>query len=855
MSVKVSTQVIIPTKLTYLYIVLGCSDMDFPNNFTPRAVEAIQQAEKQARQLNHDYVGTEHLLLGLLKLNQGIAVSVLQKLGANFEDIKKAICKELEDDDTQAISKNEMLTATPRLERVFRLAEKEAREMNHSYIGTEHLLLGLLAEGEGLAVYVLNVLDIDLELVREEVLSELDPNYNKREPVAAGPSEEKATKKSNKKTPNLKAYGRNLTDEAKEHKLDPVVGRATEIERVIQILCRRSKNNPVLVGEAGVGKTAIAEGLAIEIVEGRVPEILKDKKIVALDMALMVAGTKYRGQFEERLKGVMKEIEEDKNVILFIDELHTIVGAGSAEGTMDASNMIKPALSRGLLQCIGATTITEYRKYIEKDSALERRFQQVSVEPPSVTDTIEILKGIRPKYEQHHKAKFSDESLQEAAILSDRYITNRFLPDKAIDLMDEAGAKARIAATAKQPVTKELEESVARVDQEKQQAIKNQEFEKAALLRDEEHKLKARLDEIINQWKTDRQENVVDVSREDIAYVLSKWTGIPVTKIDQNESAKLIDMHKTLQKYVIGQDEAVDTVVKAIKRARVNLKDPNRPIGSFLFLGPTGVGKTFLTRTVAEYMFGSKDCLIQFDMSEYMDKISLTRLIGAAPGYVGYEEGGQLTEQVRRRPYSVVLFDEIEKAHPDVVNILLQILEQGNVTDSLGRKIDFRNTIIIMTSNLGADLIKKQTTLGFGAPVAENDTHEDTAQKMSEEAKRHFKPEFINRLSSIVVFRSLTKEDISTIVKLEVAKVTDRLKEKNLELVFDKNVYDFLFEKGYNQKYGARQLRRSIEKYIEDPLADCLLEGKFANGTKIKATVKNDSVVFSSVKNSPKVNK
>jgi ATP-dependent Clp protease ATP-binding subunit ClpC len=826
--------------------------MDFPNNFTPRAVEAINQSQKEARQMNHDYVGTEHLLLGLLKLNQGIAVSVLQKMGASFEDIKKAIHKELEDADTQTSPKNEIPTATPRLERVFRLAEKEAKDMGHSYIGTEHLLLGLLAEGDGLAVYVLNQLDIDLELAREEILAELDPNYNKKEPVAAGPPKQNTTKKSNKKTPNLKAYGRNLTDEAKEHKLDPVVGRADEIERVIQILCRRSKNNPVLVGEAGVGKTAIAEGLAIEIAEERVPEILKNKKIIALDMALMVAGTKYRGQFEERLKGVMKEIEEDKNIILFIDELHTIVGAGSAEGTMDASNMIKPALSRGLLQCIGATTVTEYRKYIEKDSALERRFQQVSVEPPSVKDTIQILKGIRPKYEEHHKAKFSDEALEESAILSDRYITNRFLPDKAIDLMDEAGAKARIAATVKQPITKELEESVKRIDEEKQQAIKNQEFEKAALLRDEENKLKSKLTETIDQWKKNQHEIVVDVTREDIAHVLSKWTGIPVTKIDQKESAKLIDMHKTLQKHVIGQDEAVDAVVKAIKRARVNLKDPNRPIGSFLFLGPTGVGKTFLTRTIAEYMFGSKDCLIQFDMSEYMDKISLTRLIGAAPGYIGYEEGGQLTEQVRRRPYSVVLFDEIEKAHPDVVNILLQILEQGNVTDSLGRKIDFRNTIIIMTSNLGAELIKKQTTLGFGAPVAENDTHEDTAQKMSEEAKRHFKPEFINRLSSIIVFRSLTKEDISKIVKLEVDKVSDRLKEKNMELVFDTKVYDFLFEKGYSSKYGARQLRRSIEKYIEDPLADCLLEGKFTNGSKIKVTIKNDAISFSSVKNSSK---
>ena len=829
--------------------------MDFPNNFTPRAVEAINQSQKEARQMNHDYVGTEHLLLGLLKLNQGIAVSVLQKLGASFEDIKKAIHKELEDADTQTSPKNEIPTATPRLERVFRLAEKEAKEMGHSYIGTEHLLLGLLAEGDGLAVYVLNQLDIDLELAREEILAELDPNYNKKEPVSAGPPKQNTTKKSNKKTPNLKAYGRNLTDEATEHKLDPVVGRANEIERVIQILCRRSKNNPVLVGEAGVGKTAIAEGLALEIVEGRVPDILKDKKIIALDMALMVAGTKYRGQFEERLKGVMKEIEENKNVILFIDEMHTIVGAGSAEGTMDASNMIKPALSRGLLQCIGATTVTEYRKYIEKDSALERRFQQVAIEPPTVKDTITILKGIRPKYEQHHKAIFSDEALEEAAVLSDRYITNRFLPDKAIDLMDEAGSKARIAAMVKQPDTKEQEESIKRIDVQKVEAIKNQEFEKAALLRDEEHKLKDKLEQAQKEWKESQHERQINVTHEDIAYVLSKWTGIPVTKINQDESVKLLGMHKTLEEHVVGQKEAVEAIVKSIKRARVNLKDPNRPIGSFLFLGPTGVGKTFLTRTVAEYMFGSKDCLIQFDMSEYMDKISLTRLIGAAPGYIGYEEGGQLTEQVRRRPYSVVLFDEIEKAHSDVVNILLQILEQGNVTDSLGRKIDFRNTIIIMTSNLGADLIKKQTTMGFGATVAENDTQEDTRQKMSEEAKRHFKPEFINRLSDIIVFRSLNKEDIAKIAKLEIAKVAERLKEKNIELSVDGKVQDFLFEKGYSEKYGARQLRRAIEKYIEDPLADCLLEGKFTNGSKVKATIKDTEVVFSTVKKQARINK
>jgi ATP-dependent Clp protease ATP-binding subunit ClpC len=630
---------------------------------------------------------------------------------------------------------------------------------------------------------------------------------------------------------------------ASKGELDPVIGRAEEIERVIQILCRRSKNNPVLIGEAGVGKTAIAEGLAQEIVAGNVPELLVGKRVITLDLALMVAGTKYRGQFEERIKAVMDEIRKNKNVILFIDEMHTIVGAGSAEGAMDASNIIKPALSRGELQCIGATTLNEYRKYIEKDSALERRFQSVKVEAPSVTDTVLILKGLRPKYEAHHKAVITDAALEAAAKLSDRYLTGRFLPDKAIDLMDEAGSRARIGAMTRPPSTKDLEADIDRIRGEKEAAIKAQDFEKAASLRDTEKKAKEDLETALAVWRKERDEREVVVGEEEIMHVLSKWTGVPLNRMEQKETAKLLAMEEELKKRVIGQDEAVTAISKALRRSRADLKDPRRPIGSFIFLGPTGVGKTFLARSLAEFMFGDSDALIQIDMSEYMEKFTSSRLIGSPPGYVGHEEGGQLSEAVRRRPYSVVLFDEVEKAHPDVMHLLLQILEEGTITDSLGRKIDFRNTIIILTSNVGAELIKKQTTLGFGAP--KHDEGYDTMQgKILEETKKVFKPEFLNRLDDIIVFHTLSKEMLTRIVDLEVVKVVDRIKEKEIHLTLDAASHELLIEKGYDPTYGARPMRRAVERYLEDPMAEEILRGTFKAGDKIQVTRDGEKLAF-----------
>ena len=649
--------------------------------------------------------------------------------------------------------------------------------------------------------------------------------------------------KKDSKTPALRAFGRDLTELAKKNELDPVIGRADEIERVIQILCRRTKNNPVLIGEAGVGKTAIAEGLAQEIVAGEVPELLRDKKVVTLDLALMVAGTKYRGQFEERIKAVMDEIRRTKNVILFIDELHTIVGAGSAEGAMDASNIIKPALSRGELQCIGATTLNEYRKYIEKDAALERRFQTVKVEAPSVDQTILILKGIRPKYEAHHKARISDEALEAAARLSDRYLTGRFLPDKAIDVMDEAGSRARIAAMTRPPNVKDIEAQIEQIRVDKEAAIKAQDFEKAAALRDNEKQAKDRLDTILSEWRISKEEREVLVTEDEIMHVVSKWTGVPLSRMEQQETQKLLAMESELKGKVIGQDEAVITISKALRRSRADLKDPRRPIGSFVFLGPTGVGKTFLARTLAEFMFGDADALIQIDMSEYMEKFTASRLIGSPPGYVGYEEGGQLSEAVRRRPYSVVLFDEIEKAHPDVMHLLLQILEEGKITDSLGRKIDFRNTIIIMTSNVGAELIRKQTTLGFGAPNLD-DNYDVMRDKILEETKRVFKPEFLNRLDDTIVFHTLTKPDLIQIVDLEVAKVIQRIKAKDIQLILEESAKDFLIEKGYDPQYGARPMRRAVERFLEDPLAEELLRGNIKTHENIYVQRDGEKLAF-----------
>jgi ATP-dependent Clp protease ATP-binding subunit ClpC len=817
------------------------------NNFTPRAQQVLALARKEADRFNHNYVGTEHLLLGLIKLGQGVAVNVLQKMGLDLETVRMEVEKQVGSGPETKMVGN--IPYTPRVKKVLALAGKEAKSLNHSYVGTEHILLGLLREGEGVAARVLKNLEVDIERTRNEILKELDPNFtppeSEQEPGGGGGgSSSESKQKGDVKTPALRAFGRDLTELARKGEIDPVIGRKNEIERVIQILCRRTKNNPVLLGEAGVGKTAIVEGLAQEIGTGNVPELLRDKKVITLDLALMVAGTKYRGQFEERIKAVMDEIRRSKNIILFIDELHTIVGAGSAEGAMDASNIIKPALSRGELQCVGATTLNEYRKYIEKDAALERRFQTVKVEAPSVDETIQILKGLRVKYEAHHKARYTDEALELSAKLSDRYLTGRFLPDKAIDVMDEAGARARIGSMTRPPDVKEIEAEIETIRAEKEGTIKAQDFEKAAALRDSEKQAKEKLERILTEWRESREEKEVIVSEDDIMHVVSKWTGVPLQRMEQKETQKLLAMEGELKTKVIGQDEAVIAISKALRRSRADLKDPRRPIGSFIFLGPTGVGKTFLAHTLAEFMFGDREALIQIDMSEYMEKFTASRLIGSPPGYVGYEEGGQLSEAVRRRPYAVVLFDEIEKAHPDVMHLLLQILEEGKVTDSLGRKIDFRNTIIIMTSNVGAELIKKQTSLGFGVKTGDDESYEHMRDKILEESKRVFKPEFINRLDDLIVFHTLTKPDLLKIVDLEVAKVTKRVRAKRIEISLDQAAHDFLIEKGYDPTYGARPMRRAVERFLEDPLAEEILRGHIKEGDTVTISAEKTKLTF-----------
>jgi ATP-dependent Clp protease ATP-binding subunit ClpC len=808
------------------------------NNFTPRAQQVLALARKEADRFNHNYVGTEHLLLGLIKLGQGVAVNVLQKMGLDLETVRMEVEKHVGSHPETKMIGN--IPYTPRVKKVLALAGKEAKALNHSYVGTEHILLGLLREGEGVAARVLKSLEVDIERTRNEILKELDPNFTPPESEAESPQE---GNKKDVKTPALRAFGRDLTELAKKGELDPVIGRKNEIERVIQILCRRTKNNPVLLGEAGVGKTAIVEGLAQEIGTGNVPELLRDKRVITLDLALMVAGTKYRGQFEERIKAVMDEIRRSKNVILFIDELHTIVGAGSAEGAMDASNIIKPALSRGELQCVGATTLNEYRKYIEKDAALERRFQTVKVEAPSVDEAVQILRGLRPKYEAHHKARLTDEALDAAVRLSDRYLTGRFLPDKAIDVMDEAGARARINAMTRPPDVKEIEKEIETIRAEKEAAIKAQDFEKAAALRDSEKQAKDKLERILTEWREQREEREVVVTGDDIMHIVSRWTGVPLNRMEQKEAQKLLKMEEELKTRVIGQDEAVVAISKALRRSRADLKDPRRPIGSFIFLGPTGVGKTFLARSLAEFMFGDSDALIQIDMSEYMEKFTASRLIGSPPGYVGYEEGGQLSEAVRRRPYSVVLFDEVEKAHPDVMHLLLQILEEGKITDSLGRKIDFRNTIIIMTSNVGAELIKRQTALGFGA-VSGNESYEQMRDKILEESKRTFKPEFLNRLDDMIVFHTLGRPDLAKIVNLEVAKVVERIGTKAIRVLLEPSAVEFLIDKGYDPTYGARPMRRAVEKYLEDPLAEELLRGNIKAGDLLDVHAAGGQLTF-----------
>lgn len=820
--------------------------MEPMNNFTPRAQQVLALARKEADRFHHNYVGTEHILLGLIKLGQGVAVSVLQKMGLDLETVRSAVEKQVGSGPEGKASGS--IPYTPRVKKVLALAGKEAKALNHSYVGTEHILLGLLREGEGVAARVLKSLEVDIERTRNEILRELDPQFSgETEDAIAAPRGQSGDEKKDTKTPALKAFGRDLTELAKNGELDPVVGRKSEIRRVIQILCRRTKNNPVLIGEAGVGKTAIAEGLAQEIASGVIPEILVDKRLITLDLALMVAGTKYRGQFEERIKAVMDEIKRAGNIIIFIDELHTIVGAGAAEGAMDASNIFKPALSRGELQCIGATTLNEYRKYIEKDSALDRRFQSVQVDAPSVEDTILILKGIRHKYEEHHKAIFTDKSLEAAAKLSERYITARFLPDKAIDIMDEAGSKARIASLARPPEIESLTTTIEEVCAKKEEAISKQHFEEAAKFRDEEKQLRAKQESVLEDWKKSREENRITVDEEDMMKVVADWTGIPLNRMERKETERLLQLATELQQTVIGQDEACSTIAKALRRSRADLKDPNRPIGAFMFLGPTGVGKTFLAQTLAEKMFGDSNSIIQVDMSEYMEKFSVSRMIGSPPGYVGHEEGGQLSEQVRRKPYSVVLFDEIEKAHPDVVQIMLQIFEEGRLTDSLGREIDFRNTIIIMTTNVGAAAIQRQTKMGFGAAKSLGNDYESIKENVTEEAKKTFKPEFLNRINDLIVFHSLEREHLFKIVDLEIAKVQSRLLEKKISIELTKDAKELIIDTGYDEKYGARPLRRAIEQLLEDPLAEALLGGEINEEDCVAIDRDGDKLTFTSI--------
>lgn len=831
------------------------------DKFTNRAKQVIKLAKKEAQRMNHNYLGTEHVLLGLLKLGQGVAVNVLRNLNIDFETVRSEVEKLVGYGPEIQVFGDPALTG--KVKKVFEYANEEAANLNHNYVGTEHLLLGLLRQTDGVAAQVLENLNVNLKEVRKEVLKELETFNLQLPPIgtsSATPSNipaqgnghgsaskpfEKTANAGNDKMPALKAYGHDLTEMCREGKMDPVIGRKEEVERLILILCRRRKNNPVLVGEAGVGKTAIVEGLAQAIVKGEVPDNLRKKKLITLDLALMIAGTKYRGQFEERIKAVMDEIKKNGNVLLFIDELHTIVGAGAAEGAIDASNILKPSLSRGELQCIGATTIDEYRKHIEKDAALERRFQKIMIQPPSVTETIEILNGLKAKYEEHHKCIYTPQSLNAAAILSDRYVHGRFLPDKAIDLLDEAGAKMRIAMMNQPQDISKYETEIEDSRLAKEEAISKQEYEKAAKLRDKEKTLREQLQQIRSEWETNKEEHEVIVEDEDVAAVVAKQTGVPLIRLTEGETQKVLKMEEVLRANIIGQDEALTTISRAIRRSRADIKDPNRPIGAFLFLGPTGVGKTLLARLLAVNLFGGEDALIQVDMSEYMEKFAVSRMTGSPPGYVGHEEGGQLTEQVRQRPYSVVLFDEIEKAHPDVMDLLLQILEEGRLTDSFGRKVDFRNTIVIMTSNLGADLIKKTTEVGFGASEGTMD-YAHIKEKIEAAVKKHFKPEFLNRLNDVVIFQPLNKAALLKVIDIELNKLLNRLQRREVFIKLDDKAKEFLVDKGFQPEMGARPLRRTIEQYLEDPLAEKLLLHP-DEGRHCEVTVEGEHLVFKDI--------
>ncbi len=806
---------------------------------TPRANQAITLAKKEALKLKHNYVGTEHLLLGIVNLGQGVAVNVLRKMGINLENLSAEVEKNIGIGDSNATMQT--LELSEGVKKSLSFAAQEATKLGHNYIGTEHLLLGILCDENSAAQQVLKSMGVDIKTCKNLILAELNPNF-----VGDIPQEANEQGEPRQNQSALKAFGRDLTEIARQGKLDPVIGRSNEIMRVIQILCRRTKNNPVLIGEAGVGKTAIVEGLAQEIAANAVPDIIANKRVIALDMALMVAGTKYRGQFEERIKALMEEIEKAKDVILFIDELHTIVGAGSADGAMDASNIFKPALSRGALQCIGATTLAEYRKFIEKDSALDRRFQSVKVDAPSVDDTIKILQGIRANYEKHHHCVYTDAALAAAVKLSERYITSRFLPDKAIDVIDEAGSRARIKMLKRPENIEEIEKRIKDAASEKENAVREQKFEDAARFRDIEKQLSLQRDDILRNWRKSMEEKISEVGEDDIFAVVSSWTGIPLARMEESESKKLLKLEEILRGQVVGQNEATSVIARALRRSRAALKDPRRPIGSFLFLGPTGVGKTYLAKTLALQMFGDEDALIQIDMSEYMEKFSISRLIGSPPGYVGHEDGGQLTEKVRRRPYSVILFDEIEKAHPDVAQLLLQVLEDGRLTDSLGRTVDFRNTIIILTSNVGAHILQKKQSLGFGAETDAEADYEKTKEKVLDEMKKVFRPEFLNRINDIVLFRSLSRQDMGKIVDIELAKIEKRLDEQKLKIKLDDSAKEFLVEKGWDEKYGARPLKRALERELEDPMAEELLKGKIQkDGGLVKVSEKDGKLVFS----------